>query len=151
MNKLSNLTFPGERRNFFSRLKTSILAGDIGRSVLCPDQRCHQSGPAGLVGRTHSATAVPVEVFVKQDVLIEIRVGLKRGIVVINRPSTAGIFAEDRDQPSRPRAARPPTTLPGERSQQDRFPRNWRSSGLGEAASIHDCRLRRYSQPFLAY
>src|SRR5215813_14034478 len=64
------------------------------------DEVGDQSGPAGLVGCATAAAIVAVEVFMEQDVVFEMRVGLKFFVAAENRTSPVGTAQEDLEQPA---------------------------------------------------
>ena len=49
-----------------------------------------QSGPAGLVGCAAAAAVVAVEILVEQNVVLEMRIGLKLFVGSENRPPSVG-------------------------------------------------------------
>jgi hypothetical protein len=49
------------------------------------DDFCHEPGPAGLVARAESRSVVPVKVFIEQDVVAPVRIGLELFGASINR------------------------------------------------------------------
>ena len=62
------------------------------------DQIGDQPGPAGLVGCATAPAIVAVEVFMEQDVVLEMRIGLKFFVAAENRTSTIGTAQEDLEQ-----------------------------------------------------
>ena len=66
---------------------------------LC-DQVCDQSGPAGLMRCATATAIVTMEVFMKQDVVLEMRIGLKFFVAAENRASAVGTAQKDLEQPA---------------------------------------------------
>ena len=54
-----------------------VFPAALGR----PKQFRNQAGPAGLMRRAQSASAVAVEIFVKQNVILEMRVRREFGMI----------------------------------------------------------------------
>ncbi len=51
-------------------------------------QFCDQPSPAGLVRGANTAPAVPVEIFVKQNVVLEMRIAGQLGMILQHGPLT---------------------------------------------------------------
>jgi hypothetical protein len=62
------------------------------------DQFCYQPGPASLVARSAPTTIVSVEIFVKQNVFIEVWVLLHFFIMTLHCPVSLRIFFENINQ-----------------------------------------------------
>lgn len=56
---------------------------------------CYQSCPAGLVAGANAAAIVAMKIFVKQDVVAEMRVVLELFILAENRPRSIAVSQED--------------------------------------------------------
>jgi hypothetical protein len=55
------------------------------------DELSYQTGPTGLMRRTHTAPVIAVEVFKELYVIAEMRVGLYLGILAKHRTATVSI------------------------------------------------------------
>ena len=53
------------------------------------EQLCHQARPSSLVGRSNTAAAIAVEVFVEKDVIPEVRI--VRELIVVAEHGTAAV------------------------------------------------------------
>ena len=63
------------------------------------DQLSHQSGPARLVARPQARAVVAMEIFVEQDVVLPVWIGLKFLRAAVNRPPPGLVPQEDPRQP----------------------------------------------------
>src|SRR5262245_50705587 len=64
-------------------------------SLIALDQICDQSGPSGLMRRSHSTTAVAVEVLVEQHVVLEVRIVLHARSVSVDWACSVAVRQED--------------------------------------------------------
>ena len=65
-----------------------------------PEQAGNQSRPAGLVRRSNAASSVAVKVFVEQNVVFEMRIGRKLGMIFQHGPLAVFAFQKYARQPA---------------------------------------------------
>src|SRR5690242_3428589 len=63
------------------------------------NQLRHHSCPSGLMARAEPGAVIPMKVFVEQDIVAPVRVGLKLLSSTINRTSATLVAREDAGQP----------------------------------------------------
>jgi hypothetical protein len=84
-------------------LKGTFLPGSKELGSIEPakklDQFCDRAGPAGLMAGPQARAVVSVEVFVEQQVILPLRIGLEFLRASVNRPPSSLIPQEDPDQP----------------------------------------------------
>ena len=53
---------------------------------------CHQTRPAGLVACAHATARIAMEIFVEQDVILEMRIRREFGVILQDRTLTVFAF-----------------------------------------------------------
>src|SRR6266700_3683997 len=72
---------------------------EFGVRIAGHQQLRDEPGPSGLVRGANTAAGVAMEVFVEQDVITEVRIGLQPRMVSKLRPRAALVGKEDPGQP----------------------------------------------------
>src|SRR5262245_38729809 len=65
------------------------------------NQFCNQPGPPGLVGCAHAPAIVAVKIFVKEQVVVKMRVVLDLRVLAMHRTPTVVVLLKNADQPLR--------------------------------------------------